>query len=78
LEQKLAAGGGILIDKTDLHIMIILSADCRSPYRTIASTVGISTNDVKVPVKNLLDKGIIQRFITIAYVQIHEWPWRYL
>jgi DNA-binding Lrp family transcriptional regulator len=65
MEQTVAAGG-ILIDKTDLHILIILSANCRSSYRTIASTVGISTNAVKVRVKNLLDKGIIQRFIAVV------------
>lgn len=66
LEQKLTAGGEIGLDKTDLHIMIILSANCRSPFRAIASTLGISTNAVKVRVKNLLNKGIIQRFITIV------------
>ena len=60
------AARGVLIDKTDLHIMIILSADSRSPYRTIASTVGISTNAVKVRVKKLLDKGIIHRFIAVV------------
>lgn len=59
-------GGGTPVDKTDLHIMRLLSANCRAPYRTIASTVEISTNAVKTRVKNMLSKGVIQRFIIVV------------
>ena len=46
--------------------MSLLSANCRAPYRTIAPTVGISINAVKTRVKNLLSRGIIQRFIVVV------------
>lgn len=52
----------ISIDKIDLYIMKLLSANCRSSYRTISSIVCISTNAVKTRVKYLLEKGIIQKF----------------
>jgi DNA-binding Lrp family transcriptional regulator len=55
LEQTAA---GIPVDKIGLHIISLLSANCRAPYRTIASTVGISTNAVKTRVKKMLAKGI--------------------
>lgn len=61
-----ATGGGTPVDKTDLHIMRLLSANCRAPYRTIASTVNLSTNAVKTRVKNMLSKGVIQRFIAVV------------
>ena len=60
------AAEGIPIDKIDLHIMRLLSANCRAPYRNIASTVGISTNAVKTRVKKMLAKGVIQKFIVVV------------
>ena len=56
-------GTGVSVDKMDLHIMSLLYANCRTPYRTIASTVGISANAVKTRVKKMTAKGIIQKFI---------------
>jgi DNA-binding Lrp family transcriptional regulator len=44
LEQTAATGTGVSVDKIDLHIMSLLYANCRTPYRSIASTVGISAN----------------------------------
>jgi DNA-binding Lrp family transcriptional regulator len=65
LEQTTTAAG-ILVDKIDLNIIISLFVNCRTPYRTIASTVGISTNAVKTRVKKMVDKGIIQKFIVMV------------
>jgi DNA-binding Lrp family transcriptional regulator len=44
----------------------LYDANCRPPYRTIGSTVGIRTNAVKTRVKKLVAKGIIQKFIVMA------------
>ena len=68
MEQTSAEG--IPIDKVDLHIMRLLSANCRAPYRTIASTVGISTNAVKTRVKKMLAKGTIQKFVVVVNAAI--------
>jgi DNA-binding Lrp family transcriptional regulator len=68
LEQT--AAEGIPIDKIDLHIMRLLSANCRAPYRNIASTVGISTNAVKTRVKKMLAKGVIQKFVVVVNAAI--------
>jgi DNA-binding Lrp family transcriptional regulator len=65
LEQT-AAATGISVDKIDLHIMSLLYANCRTPYRTIASTVGISANAVKTRVNKMISKGIIQKFIVMV------------
>ena len=46
--------------------MSILYANCRAPYRSIASTVGISANAVKTRVNKMVSKGIIQKFIVMV------------
>jgi DNA-binding Lrp family transcriptional regulator len=63
LEQTLTTAAGISVDKTDLHILSLLYANCRTPYRSIASTVGLSANAVKTRVKKMISKGIIKKFI---------------
>ncbi len=50
--------------------MRLLSANCRAPYRNIASTVGISTNAVKTRVKKMLAKGVIQKFVVVVNAAI--------
>jgi DNA-binding Lrp family transcriptional regulator len=57
---------GVSVDKIDLHILSLLYANCRTPYRTIASTVGISGNAVKTRVKKMIGKGIIKKFIVMV------------
>ena len=66
LEQTITTGAGVSVDKIDLHIMSLLNANCRTPYRSIASTVGISANAVKTRVKKMIAKGIIQQFVTVV------------
>jgi DNA-binding Lrp family transcriptional regulator len=68
--ERTAAAGGFPIDTIDLHIMRLLSANCRAPYRNIASTVGISTNAAKTRVKKMLAKGVIQKFIVVVNAAI--------
>ena len=63
LEQTIATGTGVSVDKIDLHILSLLYVNCRTPYRTIASTVGISANAVKTRVQKMIAKGIIKKFI---------------
>ena len=63
LEQTLTTTAGISVDKIDLHILSLLYANCRTPYRSIASTVGLSANAVKTRVKKMISKGIIKKFI---------------
>jgi DNA-binding Lrp family transcriptional regulator len=65
LEQTTTAAG-ISIDKIDLHIMSLLDATCRTPYRSIGSRLGISANPVKTRVNKMVVKGIIQKFVVMA------------
>ena len=46
--------------------MSILYANCRAPYRSIASTVGISANVVKIRINKMVVKGTIQSFIVMV------------
>ena len=46
--------------------MSLLNANCRTPYRSIVSTIGISANAVKARVKKMIDKGIIQQFVIVV------------
>jgi len=66
LEQTRTGATGISVDKIDLHIMSLLYTNCRTPYRTIASTVGISSNAVKTRVNKMVSKRIIQSFIVMV------------
>jgi DNA-binding Lrp family transcriptional regulator len=61
--QRTASSTTIPLDEVDLRIISLLSNDCRLPFRNIGSTIGISPNAVKVRVKKMVDKGIIQNFI---------------
>ncbi|MGB8934856.1 MAG: winged helix-turn-helix transcriptional regulator, partial [Candidatus Nitrosopolaris sp.] len=66
MEQTITTGAGVSVDKVDLHILSLLYTNCRTPYRTIASTVGISANAVKTRVKKMIAKGIIKKFIVMV------------
>ncbi|MDQ3868817.1 MAG: AsnC family transcriptional regulator [Thermoproteota archaeon] len=52
-----------MLDKIDLTIINSLSIDCRTPYRNIASTVGITPNAVKERINKMTSNGIIQNFV---------------
>ena len=53
----------IPLDKIDLKIMNMLSADCRTPFRNMSSTIGITPNAVKTRVNKMLAKGLIRNFV---------------
>jgi DNA-binding Lrp family transcriptional regulator len=51
------------LDNIDLKIINSLTIDSRIPYRTMASTVGITPNAIKSRVNKMLERKIIQNFI---------------
>lgn len=51
------------LDSADLQIISSLARDSRTPYRSIATTVGITPNAVKTRLNKLTSQGIIQSFI---------------
>jgi DNA-binding Lrp family transcriptional regulator len=50
------------IDDIDLRIIKLLARDSRSPYKDIASTVGISLNATKDRINRMVSNGAIERF----------------
>jgi DNA-binding Lrp family transcriptional regulator len=53
------------LDETDVAILRILFNDCRTSYRSIGHSIGLSVNAVKARVKRLLSTGVIQDFSTV-------------
>ena len=51
------------LDNIDLKIINSLTVDSRIPYRTMASSVGITPNAVKSRVNKMLERRIIQNFV---------------
>jgi Lrp/AsnC family transcriptional regulator, regulator for asnA, asnC and gidA len=51
------------LDITDLRIMKLLSKDSRTPYRNIASAVGIMPSAAKERINKLLSNGAIRSFV---------------
>jgi DNA-binding Lrp family transcriptional regulator len=50
------------LDDVDLQIIRLLSRDSRTPYKGIASAVGISSNAAKERINKMLSNGVIQRY----------------
>jgi DNA-binding Lrp family transcriptional regulator len=53
------------IDEVDLQILKILTLNCRTSYRSIGKTLGISMNTVRTRINNLILNKAIEKFITI-------------
>ena len=51
------------LDLIDKKILTILSGDCRTPYREIAKSLGLSVTTIKSRVDELMEAGIITDFI---------------
>ncbi len=51
------------LDLVDKKILTILSGDCRTPYREIAKSLGLSVTTIKSRVDELIKAGIITDFI---------------
>ena len=52
------------LDDIDIDILRILISDCRTSYRSMGVSIGMSTNAIKTRVARLVSQGIIQRFMT--------------
>jgi DNA-binding Lrp family transcriptional regulator len=57
---------GVRIDEVDLRILKILTLDCRTSYRSIGKTVGISANTARTRINNLILNSAIEQFITLV------------
>ena len=53
------------MDDTDLHIVRLLGRDSRTPYKSIASAVGITTSAAKRRVNKMVSNSVIQRFVAL-------------
>ena len=51
-----------IIDKKDIKIIEILSANARSPLRDIAKEVGLSPSSVRNRMQRLLDLGVVRKY----------------
>jgi DNA-binding Lrp family transcriptional regulator len=56
----------VRIDAIDLQILKILTNDCRTSYRSIGKTLGISANTARARVRNLILNKVIEQFITLV------------
>jgi Lrp/AsnC family leucine-responsive transcriptional regulator len=53
------------MDNIDLHIIQLLARDSRTPYRNIASAVGITPSAAKERINKMISKGVIPSFVVI-------------
>jgi DNA-binding Lrp family transcriptional regulator len=54
--------GWVMVDLIDKTILLVLSANCRTTYQTIARNLDLTVNAVKKRIKKLISSGIITRF----------------
>jgi DNA-binding Lrp family transcriptional regulator len=53
----------LILDKIDFNILATLSRDCRTPYSSIGSLVGLTSKSVKARVKKMVRSGVLEKFI---------------
>ena len=53
------------LDNIDLQIIRLLARDSRTPYRNIASAVGITPSAAKERINKMVSNGVIQNFIVL-------------
>jgi DNA-binding Lrp family transcriptional regulator len=51
------------LDDIDLHIIRLLARDARTPYKNIASAVGITSNASKERINKMVSNGVIDGFL---------------
>ena len=56
----------VRIDEVDLQILKILTHNCRTSYRSIGNTLGISVNTARTRINNLILNKAIEQFITLV------------
>ena len=54
------------IDEVDLQILKILTHNCRTSYRSIGKTLGISANTARTRINNLILNKAIEQFVTLV------------
>jgi DNA-binding Lrp family transcriptional regulator len=52
-----------LLDKTDLKIITNLSRNSRTSYMNLGSLVGLTAKSVKLRIKDMIDNGVIEKFV---------------
>jgi DNA-binding Lrp family transcriptional regulator len=57
---------GASLDNTDLKILNILARNGRLSYRSIGTTIGLTTKSVKSRVDKMIFSGVIDRFLTVV------------
>ena len=55
----------VRVDGTDLHIIRLLARDSRTPYKSIAGEVGITSPAAKERIDKMISSGVIERFIVL-------------
>jgi DNA-binding Lrp family transcriptional regulator len=53
----------LILDRNDLNILSTLARNCRTSYNSIGSQIGLTAKSVKARVKNMIQSGVIERFI---------------
>lgn len=52
-----------MLDNIDFNILATLARDCRTSYSSIGSSTGLTPKSVKARVRNIVDSGVIEKFI---------------
>jgi DNA-binding Lrp family transcriptional regulator len=53
----------LILDRNDLNILSTLARNCRTSYNSIGSQIGLTAKSVKARVRNMIQSGVIERFI---------------
>ena len=53
------------MDVLDLHIIRLLARDSRTPYKSIAADVGITSSAAKERIDKMISSGVIERFVVL-------------
>lgn len=60
------------MDSVDRKILWELDADCRQSYEKLGQKLGLSANAIRKRVENLIDDGVIVRFMVIPHNAVIE------
>ncbi|TLX82121.1 MAG: AsnC family transcriptional regulator [Thaumarchaeota archaeon] len=55
----------VRVDGTDLQIIRLLARDSRTPYKSIAADVGITSPAAKERINKMISSGVIERFVVL-------------
>jgi len=60
------------LDKKDMQIIRMLAKDCRTSYRNIALTLGVTVNTVKSRIQRLVVNDIIKFVVNVNFALFHD------